>query len=621
LINKGGNKMTSISQFDNTKEALPDFLEQMATGKIQMPDLQRSFCWSDEKIRQLLSSVSQAWPIGAILTLKTDKSSLKFKPKLIEGVELEPQPEPEILLLDGQQRCTGLYMSLRSGKPVVIHEKNSQKIKERFYYINIAAALNCEIDKTDTIISLPASRIKKCRGINIDCSTPEKEFELLLFPVAQIFSYSSWRSDFQKYWNYDPEKLNLIDSFESEVIKKFEHYQLPVIQLRQDLSKLAVCKVFERANESSIQLTFFDLTTSQFAAEDFSLREHFHKVKQHLSKFTIFGGIRDTDWLQVVTLIATYHRREEAIKSNPNSKLFPLPSVGCRKHEVFSLTLEEYQKFSPQALIGFEEAGKFLYGLKFQSEDDIAYLVQIVVLGAILSVIGSPNEHIRSKLECWWWSGIFSEMYSNSYSTMPPRDMLEVPKWLFGGDLPTTVKSASFSSQRLMSLIKRHGVIFKGLNALLRKNNAIDFVSGESLSDITVFDGIVESHHIFPEAWCKQHGIKANQFNCLVNRTLLKNTTNRFIGGKAPSEYLSRIVKQQGISKKRINEILRSHLIEPDTLWDDDFNEFFHLRARALLDLIEAAMNKPTKLDLSEELNLNSHSTILGNSRGKSKIQ
>jgi hypothetical protein len=139
---------------------------------------------------------------------------------------------------------------------------------------------------------------------------------------------------------------------------------------------------------------------------------------------------------------------------------------------------------------------------------------------------------------------------------------------------------------------RRQGAIYKSLNALLRKQGAIDFVSGEVLRDVKAFDGEIESHHVFPEAWCKQQGIPAARYNCLLNRTPLRRDTNRFIGSQPPSMYLARLVEQHGISQKRLNEILRSHSIEPQTLWDDDFEAFMRLRSAKIFSLIEAATGR-----------------------------
>ena len=103
---------------------------------------------------------------------------------------------------------------------VWIKEKKSQKLQERWYYIDIEKALDPFVEREEAIISLPASRIKSGFGINgsLDCSTPQKEYETLMFPVEKVFHYASWRAAYSKYWRYDAAKLELIDRFESEII-------------------------------------------------------------------------------------------------------------------------------------------------------------------------------------------------------------------------------------------------------------------------------------------------------------------------------------------------------------------------------------------------------------------
>jgi hypothetical protein len=159
----------------------------------------------------------------------------------------------------------------------------------------------------------------------------------------------------------------------------------------------------------------------------------------------------------------------------------------------------------------------------------------------------------------------------------------------------------NFNRDKLSNTTRKQGAIYKTLNALLRKQGAMDFVSGEILRDVKAFDGEIESHHVFPEAWCKQQGIPSARFNCLLNRTPLKKDTNRFIGAQPPSVYLARLVEQHGISRNRLDEILRSHSIEPQTLWNDDFEAFLESRSEHLSLSIDRVMGnntaeaKPTK--------------------------
>jgi hypothetical protein len=56
------------------------------------------------------------------------------------------------------------------------------------------------------------------------------------------------------------------------------------------------------------------------------------------------------------------------------------------------------------------------------------------------------------------------------------------------------------------------------------------------------------------------------------------------------------------MSRQRIDEILRSHLIEPETLRNDDFEGFFEARTQALLAMMGKAMGKSSTVEVSEGL-------------------
>jgi hypothetical protein len=62
------------------------------------------------------------------------------------------------------------------------------------------------------------------------------------------------------------------------------------------------------------------------------------------------------------------------------------------------------------------------------------------------------------------------------------------------------------------------------------------------------------------------------------------------VHSQPPSVYLARLVDEQGISRRRLDEILRSHYIEPKTLWSDDFEAFLDARMEDLSILIEEMM-------------------------------
>jgi hypothetical protein len=584
---------STISTFDITKEALPDLLLKIKEGKVQIPDLQRSFCWSDDLVIELLASVSLGWPFGCVMLLELGNPDWQFYPRLIEGVALKKQPEPSLLILDGQQRLTTLFMALFSNHPVCTRVRGTQRITKRWYYIDIEKALDPQLEREVAIISVPESRKKSGFGIKgvLDISTLEQEYSAGMFPIYMIFDYSQWRNEYLKYWQYDSKHLNLIDRFEKSVVKRFEHYQVPVIQLKSELPKPAVCRVFEKTNTQSTELNFFDLATACFASKDFSLREDWVSQEKRLKKFKVLEGVKNTDFLSCVTLVATYHRRLEAPRQT-TQQLSKLPAVACGRNEVLSLTLNEYKAYADKVALGYEEAARFFHGQKIFADEDLPYQIQLVALAAILTVIGSVYEHIRSKLEQWFWSGCLAALYTGWHESRAARDMLEVPAWLLnGGPTPSTLTEAVFNENRLLTVRRRHGAIYRAVNALLRRNGAIDFATGEALSDVKFFNDPIESHHIFPVKYCRQIGIEMSQYNCLINRTPLSSLTNNKIGGKSPSAYLQDF-EDKGIPRSRIDEILRSHLIEPELLRANDFEGFFEARTQALLNLISTAMGK-----------------------------
>ena len=92
----------------------------------------------------------------------------------------------------------------------------------------------------------------------IDYSSNDKQFENGLFPLQKVLDSSDWRLDFNQFWDNDRDKAKLFDAFEKEVIKRFEQYQVPLIILRKETQKEAVCQVFERVNTGGVSLTVFD---------------------------------------------------------------------------------------------------------------------------------------------------------------------------------------------------------------------------------------------------------------------------------------------------------------------------------------------------------------------------
>ena len=390
------------------------------------------------------------------------------------------------------------------------------------------------------------------------------------------------------------------------MLDNFRSYRVPVITLGRTTSKEAVCVVFEKVNTGGKALDAFELVTAMYAASGHELRKDWygdgstpgrhrrladaHKLADN--KTGILGGVSNTDFLHAVSLFHTRERRRLAEQAGKQGK--ELPAVTGNRQALLSLPLEAYKKYETQVEHGFKQAAKFLHMLHIYRIYDLPYQSQIVPLAAIIADIGDAWEHEahRQKLVRWYWNGVFGELYGSAVETRAARDFMEVPAWLKGGPEPTTVSETIFRSDRLKTMRMRLSAAYKGLNALLMKEGAKDFRSGQEFNHTVFFGENVDIHHIFPQDWCKKTGISKQVYDSIINKTPLTARTNRIIGGVAPSEYLARI-EGDGAEPEEVNSRLRSHLVDPALLRTDDFESAFRKRRNELVALIEKAIGKP----------------------------
>ena len=592
--------VTGITTFQSTKIFLNDILKGINERKIQLPDFQRGWVWDDYRIQSLLSSVSLSFPIGTVMLLQTGNTEYRFKPRPIEGLPSEPVVAPEQLILDGQQRLTALFQALIKPGPVFTEDARKKPI-HRYYYFDIERCLDPNEDREDCIRSIPEDKVTRdFRGMAIeDYSTPEKEYEAGLFPVKKIYDRnSSWRMGYEEYWDYDKSKIKLFNQFYAEVIQRFEHYQLPVIEMAKETPKEAVCLVFEKVNTGGVALTVFELLTATFAADNFPLREDWKDIEEKFGGEEVLKKIPNDYFLQAVTLLTTMKRNQEYMdRGDPDKRAH---AVNCKRKDILRLNLDDYLEQRDAAVDGFMKAAKFLRIQKIFTARDLPYQTQIVPLAATFAILGGKddNDTVRQLLSRWYWCGVFGELYGSAVESRFAKDLPELVAWIHGGDEPTTVKEALFSGRRLEELRIRLSAAYKGIFALLMRDGCEDFRSGQPIDITNYYDENVDIHHIFPRKWCSDNlgGLELSRHRMavesIINKTPLSARTNRMIGESAPSVYLRRIEKNEGITSERLDQILRTHVIDPEALRNDDFWTFYNLRYEAILDRIEAAMGK-----------------------------
>ncbi|MED9944216.1 MAG: HNH endonuclease domain-containing protein [Ruminococcus bromii] len=160
------------------------------------------------------------------------------------------------------------------------------------------------------------------------------------------------------------------------------------------------------------------------------------------------------------------------------------------------------------------------------------------------------------------------------------------------GNVPKTIQESYFNPTRLLTLQSRQSAAYKGIMALILKNHCKDFISGREM-DFTVYKSEnIDIHHIFPRSYCEKNNLSKEKWNSVVNKTPISYSTNREIGGVAPSEYLKKIEEKGQVDYNSLNDYLQTHLIDVSAARSNDFEKHIVLRAKLLLDAIEKATGK-----------------------------
>jgi hypothetical protein len=476
--------------FETNPVFLSSLLGDLKTGKIQLPDFQRGWVWEDERISGVLASVSRSFPIGALMMLETGGET-KFHPRPVEGVTLLNGVEPDLLVLDGQQRLTSLFQATIYGKVVVTQNIRKQPIK-RWFYFDMDRALGAPEDREDAIVGVPDDRVvRTLTEVKLDLSTREREYEKLCFPCEKLFDTFEWQNGYLKFWNFDPQKTALFMRFQAGILQHFQSYQIPVIKLKKSVQKEAVCHVFEKVNTGGVVLNAFELLTAIYAAENFRLRDDWYGsaernvagVQPAMAMKKGLRGVQNTDFLQAITLIHTLRRQQADFRLGKSKD--ETTGVSCKKSVMLELPKDGYRSLRDHVLTGFLRAAKFLTLEHIFQDRDLPYQTQVVPLAAILAELDDGWEELgtKRKIRQWYWCGVLGELYGGAVESRHARDLPECLSWIRdGGPQPTTVRDASFNPDRLLTLRTRNSAAYKGIYALLMQKGGREFLTDAPIS-------------------------------------------------------------------------------------------------------------------------------------------
>ena len=588
-----------IMAVESHDKKLDDLLKMVEEGKAQLPDFQRSWVWDDTKICKLIESITSGFPMGAAMFLANGGEHIRFKYRMFEGVESDNNVTPEWLVLDGQQRLTTLYQVLRSKKATNTRfETNRDATIRRFYYLDIRKCLDPNADRLDAIVSVSDKKQQTTnigRTVTLDLSTREKEFENLMFPLNITFSANDtddWRYDMEDYYLNNREYSLLFREFSQKILRPILAYSMPVIQLDKETPKEAVCQIFENVNTGGVPLTVFELVTATFAADGHELRKDWEEIKHSFSQKVnceLLREISGANFLAAMTLLVSYYKR---VDSGNDERI----AVTCKKRDILRLELKDYKKYHDALVQGFGDAANFLVHQGIYRSRDLPYTSQLIPLAAIYAYDNENSKLLnlgtnQNLLAQWYWCGVMGELYGGANEARFALDILGVFRWMNGGEKPDTVYRSSIQPTRLLTMQTRNSAAYKGIMALILQDSPLDFMTGNRMDIASYIDEEADIHHIFPQAYCEKQNLPRIKWNSVINKTPIYASSNRSIGGHAPSVYIGTMANK-GLEQDKIKTAITSHKVNYDYLCADDFDAYFIDRAKRLLDRIEKATGK-----------------------------
>jgi len=519
-------------------EIIPDkrrvvgLVETALDGKVCLPNFQRDFVWARDEVADLVRSILRQYFIGSLLLLRCEPQNPPFDPVFLRGADpTNAKPQPELLILDGQQRLTSLLYALNAPD---LSLKNS--VQRRWFFVDIEKLLADPDD--DEIVFDRAKR--ELDGLD----KVERQYELRILPCTRLLNadaFYQWRDGLEDWLrDFDPDGLK---DFRgrwrtplTEAVSAFQNFEVPLVELPtvrddggEDIGR--VCAIFEKLNSTGVELSVYDLLTARLYRSGIRLHDLWDETCARHARINRWSaGKADKNKFGVLLLRTLALLR--GLDPKPRILIDLAPAAfetdWRRAASAMERSLELIERVGPDGFGVFDAKWLPYYGL-------------LPILAALRAEVEDRKlgEGPRRDLQRWYWCNVFLERYSSAVETKSRRDFAEFLRWWtedgpepsvfaearvrIGAGAFTIRESASYAS-----------AIYSGVFCLLALRNARDWKYGEAIELQSL-----EDHHIFPRRYLRDHGVaQLPRVNSIVNRTLISDQTNRIIGGRAPSEYI-----------------------------------------------------------------------------------
>jgi hypothetical protein len=548
----------STQRYSVTPHPIETILTWVKSGEIAIPEIQRPFVWESTKVRNLLDSLYQGYPVGYLIAWRNPTVKLK------DGT---PSAGKRILI-DGQQRVTALMAALL-GRDVLTKDYETVRIRIAFH-------------------------------------PQEEKFEVANPAIRKDVA---WIEDVMAVFAPDSDLIELTEDYTAknpgadrklvgkvlQKLSKIINNHVGIIDLAEDLDIETVTEIFIRVNSAGAELSQADFAMSKIAANEtydgnllrkaidyfchLAVAPEFlariEKGDQAFANSEFFPAMR---WLKDVTddiydpkytdmlrvaftsefrrgklqdLVALLSGRnfetkqyEEAIaeKSFARLKQGILQFINKTHFDRITMILRS-AGFATSDLIGGQNAVNFAYILYLRGRAE-----------------NFPAADLEKLVRRWYAMSILRGRYTGSPETAFDLDIRQVEALGLGSYANTVIESELPESfwtgmlPQLMDTSSSNSPYFLAYQAAQVKQGDKGFLS----RDITVLDLLMnrsDVHHVFPKKHLKTQGLSRGRYNQIGNFVLAQSEINIAIGHKAPEVYFLQLREQCSGGKKKYGGI------------------------------------------------------------------
>ena len=594
-----------MQKYSVNQHLIETILAWVNSGEIAIPEIQRPFVWDSSKVRDLMDSLYQGYPIGYVIAWRNPNVKLKDG-SLSEGKKV---------LIDGQQRVTALTAAIL-GQYVI--NKNYQRIKikiafnpieERFEVQN-PAILKDKVwlhDITDAF-SGKISLLKLVRDYL--ALNPDIEEDLIENSFSRLIS----------------------------IVKK----PIGMIELAPELDIETVTEIFIRINSKGVVLSQADFAMSKIASDTENGGNELRKTIDYFCHLAIapefYKQIVDndkdfskTDFFQKMSWLKT--ENEDLYDPSYNDLIrvaFTSQFNRGRLSDLVSLLSgRNFETRSYETEIAEQSFLKLKTGVyKFINETNFKRFLMIVKSAGFISPklirsqnainfayivylklkeLGVNSVAIESYVRKWLVYSILTGRYSGSPESMFDYDIKQISQKPFAvylkekedGELSDAFWNASLPQSLDTSVAS--SPYFHVFLASQVKANDRGFLSKDVLvGDLISLRGDI--HHLFPKDYLSKNGLDRSKYNQIANYVYMQSEVNIKVGNKPPKDYFE-LIKTQIIDDNKLVSGLSSEqeLLDnlkmncvPNEIMEmsvDDYQDFLTLRRKLMAQKIKEYYN------------------------------